>query len=78
MESAIRYETTITPSGRIELPIPQLRAGQQVEVIVVPCYERRAGRCIRDVLEGASRHRLYTRAQEVDDYIREERDAWER
>lgn len=79
MANAVHIKTTILPGGKIEISAPELPAGEQADVFVViereePTKKRRA----LDILAGAPGHRLFHTAEEVDNYIREERDSWER
>lgn len=78
MQSALRFQTTILLGGRIELSDLQLSAGEQVEIIVfrVPPQpsERRSA---LEILAEAPGHRLFKNAEEVDEYLREERDSWD-
>lgn len=78
MATAVHIKTTILPGGKIEISAPELPPGKQVDVFVVvegeePTKKRRA----LDILEKAPGHRLFQTAEEVDAYIREERDSWD-
>ena len=79
MTNAVHIKTTILPGGKIEISAPELPSGKQADVFVVieseePAKKRRA----LDILAEAPGHRLFQTAEEVDAYIREERDSWER
>jgi hypothetical protein len=78
IEIAIR--TTILPGGKIEISAPQLVAGQQATVIVKVEDEQPEKLTITERLARANYHggALFKTAEEVDAYIREERDSWER
>lgn len=79
MDSALRINTTVLPGGKIEVSDPQLPPGAAVEVIVLlPEPSRTGGRSIVDVLAEAPGQLLFKTAEEVDRYIRDERDAWDR
>lgn len=79
MQTALRLTGTIQPGGRVEVSSPQLPAGKSVEIIVLFPQEAQAvRRSIVDVLAEAPGHLAFQTAEEVDAYIREERDAWER
>lgn len=78
MANAVHIKTTILPGGKIEISAPELPSGKQADVFVViegkePAKQRRA----LDILAEAPGHRLFQTAEEVDAYIREERDSWE-
>ncbi len=71
-------ETTILPGGRIEISSPELVPGQKAKVLVMIESESRQKRSAIDILSEAPGHRAFKSAEEVDAYIREERDSWER
>jgi hypothetical protein len=79
MQAALRVKTTVLPGGRIEVTDPQLPSGQAVDVIVLfpepPTTPRRS---VVDVLAEAPGRILFRTPEDVDAYLREERDAWER
>lgn len=79
MQSALRMTTLVQPGGKIEVTDAQLPAGQSVDVIVLfPLSEETIRRSVVDVLAEAPGHLAFQDAEEVDAYLREERDAWER
>jgi hypothetical protein len=79
MQAALRVTTTVHEGGRIEVVAPQLRSGESVDVIVLyreaPAVSRRS---ILEVLAEAPGQLLFKTPADVADYLREERDAWER
>jgi len=79
MQAALRVTTTVHPGGRIEVVDPQLPSGEAVDVIVLfpgaPAVPRRS---IVDVLAQAPGQLLFHSAADVDAYLREEGDSWER
>jgi len=79
MAAPIQVETTVTPEGKIELVLPELVPGQRVRVTVEPeqAPEEPKRRAI-DILREAPGHQLFKTAEEVDAYINEERDSWDR
>lgn len=84
MSIALRIETVVQPDGKIEISVPQLTPGQHVTVVVeaVETSEAKAQapqkRRAADILAEAPGHLQFQTAEEVDEYIREERDSWER
>ena len=79
MQTALRMTALVQPGGRIELTDRELPEGQSVEVIVLlPSASVVPRRSILDVLADAPGHLAFQTADEVDSYLREERDAWER
>lgn len=56
---------------------PELRVGETVEVIVLE-EEWRDRPSIREILGGYEGGRLFKTADEVDEYLRTERESWDR
>jgi hypothetical protein len=78
MLGALKMTTTVLGGGRIELTHPQLPSGQAVDVIVLLPEGRPSGHSVVDVLQEAPGRLVFQTAEEVDTYLREERDSWER
>lgn len=91
MRQAIQQQVTVQAGGKVELICPELQAGEIVSVVVsaAPDPERgsarrsddgssRPRRSAWEIINDGPRERLFKTAQEVDDYIREERDSWDR
>ena len=80
MTIEIAIKTTVLPGGKIEISAPQLVAGQQAIVLVKVEDEQPEKLTITERLARANYHggALFKTAEEVDAYIREERDSWER
>ena len=79
MTFEIAIKTTVLPGGKIEISTPQLVAGQQATVIVRVESEQPEKLTIDEHLARANYHggALFKTAEEVDAYIREERDSSE-
>ena len=91
MQHVIEQQVTVLPGGKIELVCPELQAGDVVAVVVSvePDPERssaspsgdghsRPRRSAWEIINDGPRERLFKTAKEVDDYLREERDSWDR
>lgn len=79
MQAALRLTALVQAGGKIEVVDAQLPAGQAVEVIVLlPSPAPLLRRSIGEVLAEAPGHLAFQTADEVDAYLREERDAWDR
>jgi hypothetical protein len=79
MQSALRVTTTVRPGGKIEVADPQLPSGQSVDVIVLFRQPLVTGRrSIVDILAEAPGQILFHTPEDVEAYLREERDAWDR
>lgn len=79
MATIIHLHATVQPDGKIEITAPELQPGQQVNITIEAeeppsaAQKRRAA----DILAEAPGHQLFQTAEEVDAYIREERDSWD-
>ena len=78
MAIEISIETTVLPNGKIELSAPEFVPGQHVTVLV-RIEEETQKLTIDERLARANYHggSLFKTAEEVDAYIREERDSWD-
>ena len=77
MTFEVRVNTVVLPGGRIEIQVPKLAAGQQATVVITVEEQEQVKQHVQDILANLPRHQLFQNAEEVDAYIREERDAWE-
>lgn len=80
MVTELTLTTTVLPGGKLEISAPELRPGQPVTVIVRVEDEQIEPMTITERLARANYTggKLFKTAEEVDAYIREERDSWER
>ncbi len=79
MQSALHRKATVLPGGKIEIIDQALPSGEVVDVIILlPTSSATARRSAVEVLAEAPGHRLFKTAAEVDEYIRKEREAWDR
>jgi hypothetical protein len=79
MATIIHLHATVQPDGKIEITAPELQPGQQVTITIEaeePPAEPQKRRAA-DILAEAPGHQLFQTAEEVDAYIREERDSWD-
>jgi len=80
MQIALRLEATVLPGHRLEISAPELPDGATVEVIVVlpdtPPLQRQSMLEFLDTLPPGPL--LFQTPEEVNRYIQEERDSWER
>lgn len=78
MAIEVRVNTVVLPGGKIEISRPELIPGRQATVVVLiedqPPVEPRH---VIDILANLPGHRLFQNAEEVDAYLRGERDSWE-
>lgn len=79
MQSALHRKATVLPGGKIELTDPELPCGKAVDVFVLlPDSTATVRPSAIDVLAQATGQRLFKNAEDVDAYLREERDSWGR
>lgn len=76
MQTALRVTATVLPGNKIEVTAPELREGETVDVFEVnPSSPRHSA---LEIIHGLKRHRLFQSPEEVDTYLQEERDSWDR
>jgi alpha-D-ribose 1-methylphosphonate 5-triphosphate diphosphatase PhnM len=89
MATPVRIETVVGEDGVIEIRAPELTPGQRVTVTIettngtpettetteTPQAEKLH---VIDIIADLPGHRQFKTAEEVDAYIREERDSWDR
>jgi hypothetical protein len=80
MQSAIRITTKVLSGNKVEIELPPGSIGEEVEVIVLlpekPAAQSRSA--IDIIKEAHSKQQTFRTPEEVDQYIREERDSWDR
>lgn len=82
MSTIVRREAVVGPDGKIEISVPELEPGQHVTVTIQPEQVTpeapREGMSVYDIVKDLPGGRLFKTAEEVDEYLRQERDSWER
>lgn len=78
MGTVIHTRAVVGPDGTIEIRAPELAPGQEVEVTVEVQAGSVSGRHISEIIKDLPGHLEFQTAEEVDAYIREERDSWDR
>lgn len=78
MQSALHVTTKVLPGNKIEVELPPGSEGEEVNVfIVLPQPKAKRGNVL-EILEEAHRHRIGMTAEQIDHYLREERESWDR
>jgi hypothetical protein len=72
---AIRQHVTVQPNGLIQVHVPELKPGTVAEVIILESAELPPPKRLADSV-GKGRGAFAT-PEEVDTFIRKERDAWD-
>ena len=79
MQSALHLKATVLPGGKIEVTDQALPSGEVMDVIILlSASSAIIRRSAVDILTEAPGQRLFKTAAEVDDYLRKERDLWDR
>lgn len=77
MVKTLQIQTTILPGHRIEIQAPELPEGRPVTVLVLVDEPPLPKRRLSDILANYPGGQLFRSAEEVDDYLRTEREAWD-
>ena len=77
MAKTLHIQTTVQSGGKVEFVCPELEPGQSIDVVIHP-EPTAPRRSIWQFINGGPRERLFKTANEVDDYIAEERASWDR
>lgn len=72
-----RMIARVGAGGLIQVKAPELLEGQTVEVTIEPARSR-PKKSVMEILSRCPGERLFQTAEEVDEFIRNERDSWER
>lgn len=78
MDDVRTIRATVQDGGKIEVRVPDLSAGQPVEVVIQFRETPRPRRSILDILADRPVSGTFETAADVDAYIRDERDSWGR
>ena len=78
MATEVRVKTIVLPGGKIEISTPELIPGKHATVVVtIEDNETDDQRHVIDILAALPGHQIFHNIEEVDAYMREERDSWE-
>ena len=77
MQRVLYRKAKVQPGGKVEVVSPELETGQMVDVMVVHESGER-GRSIMDILNSGPERRLFNTAEEVREYLAEEKASWDR
>jgi len=74
---AIHLQTTILPGHRIEVVVPELPEGRKATLFVVIDEPEPAKKSLREVLGDYPGGQVFRSAEQVDAYLKSERESWE-
>jgi hypothetical protein len=77
MSAVIQKIVTVSADGKIEVDVPELPPGSTATITITVEEAPKPKRSILDILDELPGHRLFHSVEEVDAYIREERDSWD-
>ena len=77
MQKVLHVKTTVLPGGRIEIVDQELPVGESVDVVVRHAPES-TRRSAVDILAEAPGQRVFKAADEVESYLKAERESWDR
>jgi hypothetical protein len=79
MSQSIHIKTKVIAGPKIEIPTPDHEDGDQVDVILVfPAKGQHHKRSIREIVASRNEPRIFETADEVDEFLRQERASWNR
>jgi hypothetical protein len=80
MNAAYHTTTTVLPGHKIEIAAPELQVGDQVQVDVIPAAPASAnqGPSGLDIIDGYEGPPLFASVEAVEEYLKQERDSWDR
>jgi hypothetical protein len=79
MPATIHIKTRVQSGGRVEVLAPGMPEGSEVEVALTPVESKQERRLSAlEIIESAPPQQLFKSAKEVDEYLKAERDSWER
>jgi hypothetical protein len=77
MSVTLQFDTVVLPGNRVEVRSPELPEGQLAKVTIVVDQPSLVKRPLEEILAGYKGGQFKT-AEEVDAYIREERESWDK
>ena len=77
MQKTLHLKATVQSGGRLEIVSPELEEGQTVDVVVRHESHERS-RSIMEILNSGPERRLFQTAEEVREYLEEEKASWDR
>jgi hypothetical protein len=77
MSLTLQVQTTVLPGHRIEIQADQLPEGRSATVLVLIEEPEIPRRRLSEVLAGYPGGQRFRTAEEVDEYLRKEREAWD-
>ena len=93
MSTVIHRDAVVGPDGHIDIAMPELAPGQRVSITIEPepaasanatpaagakVYTPEGAIPMIDIIRQAPGQQLFKTADEVDEYIRRERESWDR
>jgi hypothetical protein len=78
MGTVIHTRAVVRPDGSIEIRAPELTPGQEVEITIEAQAEPEEKKHVIDIIKNLPGQLEFQTAEDVDAYIREERDSWDR
>jgi hypothetical protein len=77
MSTAIQLRTIVLPGHRIEVSVPELPEGRKATVFVVLDEGEPEKRPLREVLGDYKGGEVFQSGEQVDAYLKAERESWE-
>jgi hypothetical protein len=78
MAAARRISTTVLPGGKVAVEIPEFKAGQKVDVLVIPQATESDRKSFHQLLKSLPSRRSPAEWEAFEKDFQAERDAWDR
>ena len=78
IQTSLRVLTKVLAGNRIEVRAPELTEGQDVEVTVTPASKPPQRPRAIDILDSLPGGQLFKTPEAADEYLKKERDSWDR
>ena len=78
MQTALKLKTMVSNRGKLEISASGLPIGEAVEVIILFPISPPAPlkQSVVDILDRSPGQRIFKNAEDVDNYLKQERNAW--
>ncbi len=77
MQSTLHIQTQVLEGNKIEIDDPHLIVGETVEVFVVLPVVKKQKISVKEIIKDLPGQQIFKTGEEVDLYLRQERESWD-